>query len=62
LENGRLIVIARRRPKLVLEPALKDEFISAGFNFDFTRDPQNRVNGFLMDTDQSVNVRFIKRK
>jgi CubicO group peptidase (beta-lactamase class C family) len=62
VENGRLTVTARRRPKLVLAPALKDEFISAGFNFDFSRDPQNRVNGFLMDTDQSVNIRFVKRK
>jgi hypothetical protein len=23
---------------------------------------QNKVNGFLMDTDRSFNVRFIKRK
>jgi CubicO group peptidase (beta-lactamase class C family) len=61
-ENGRLVVTARRWPNLVLTPALKDEFLSAGFNFDFTRDPQNRVNGFLMDTDRSINVRFVKRK
>ena len=43
-------------------PALKDEFLSGGFNFDFTRDPQNKVNGFLLDTDRSINVRFAKRK
>ena len=61
-ENGRLVVTARRGPNLVLAPALKDEFLSAGFNFDFTRDPQNRVNGFLMDTDRSVNIRFVKRR
>jgi CubicO group peptidase (beta-lactamase class C family) len=61
-ENGRLVVTPRRGPNLVLAPALKDEFLSAGFNFDFTRDPQNRVNGFLMDTDRSVNIRFVKRK
>jgi CubicO group peptidase (beta-lactamase class C family) len=62
VENDRLVVTARRPQKRVLTPALKDEFISAGFNFDFTRDSQNRVNGFLMDTDRSINVRFIKRK
>jgi CubicO group peptidase (beta-lactamase class C family) len=61
-ENGRLVVTPRRGPNLVLTPALKDKFLSAGFNFDFTRDPQNRVNGFLMDTDRSVNIRFAKRK
>jgi hypothetical protein len=61
-ENGRLVVTPRRGPNLVLTPALKDEFLSAGFNFDFTRDPQNRVTGFLLDTDRSVNIRFAKRK
>ncbi|HEV2667045.1 MAG TPA: serine hydrolase domain-containing protein, partial [Blastocatellia bacterium] len=62
VENGRLVTPARRGPKLVLTPALKDEFLSGGFNFEFTRDPQNKVNGFLMDTDRSINVRFFKRK
>jgi CubicO group peptidase (beta-lactamase class C family) len=62
VENGRLVATARRGPKFVLAPALKDEFLSGGFNFDFTRDPQNKVNGFLMDTDRSINVRFAKRK
>jgi len=62
VENGRLVAPARRGPKLVLTPALKDEFLSGGFNFEFTRDPQNKVNGFLMDTDRSINVRFFKRK
>jgi CubicO group peptidase (beta-lactamase class C family) len=62
VENGRLVATARRGPNLVLAPALKDEFLSGGFNFDFTRDPQNKVIGFLMDTDRSINVRFAKRK
>src|SRR5499426_1075834 len=62
VENGRPVVAARGGRNLILSPALKDEFLSAGFNFDFTRDPQNRVNGFLMDTDRSVNIRFVKRK
>ena len=62
VEDGRLVATARRGPNLVLAPALKDEFLSGGFNFDFTRDPQNKVNGFLMDTDRSINVRFAKRK
>jgi hypothetical protein len=55
-------VAARRGRNLVLTPALKDEFLSGGFNFEFTRDPQNKVNGFLMDADRSLNVRFVKRK
>lgn len=62
VENDRLVVTARRMPKRVLAPAIKDEFLFAGFNFEFTRDQQNRVNGFLMDTDRSINVRFVKRK
>jgi hypothetical protein len=62
VENGRLVVAARRGRNLVLTPALKDEFLSGGFNFEFTRDPQKKVNGFLMDTDRSLNVRFAKRK
>jgi CubicO group peptidase (beta-lactamase class C family) len=62
VENGRPVVAARGGRKLILMPALKDEFLSGGFNFEFTRDPQNKVNGFLMDTDRSLNVRFVKRK
>jgi CubicO group peptidase (beta-lactamase class C family) len=62
VENGRLAVTARRVRTLVLTPALKDEFLSGGFNFEFTRDPNNKVNGFLMDTDRSLNIRFVKRK
>jgi len=62
VENSRLVVAARRGRNLVLTPALKDEFLSGGFNFQFIRDPQNKVNGFLMDTDRSLNVRFVKRK
>jgi hypothetical protein len=62
VENGRPVVAARGGRNLILMPALKDEFLSGGFNFEFTRDPQNKVNGFLMDTDRSLNVRFVKRK
>jgi hypothetical protein len=62
VENGGLVVGVRGGRKLVLSPALKDEFLFANFNFEFTRDPQNKVNGFLMDTDRSINVRFVKRK
>jgi CubicO group peptidase (beta-lactamase class C family) len=61
VENDRLVVTARRMPKLVLSPAIKDEFLFGGFNFDFTRDRQNRVTGFLLDTERSINVRFVKR-
>ena len=62
VENGMLVVAARGGRNLILRPALKDEFLSGGFNFEFTRDPQNKVNGYLMDTDRSLNVRFVKRK
>jgi CubicO group peptidase (beta-lactamase class C family) len=62
VENDRLVVIARRGAKYVLAPAIKGEFLFAGFNFNFTRDQQSKVNGFLMDTDRSINVRFVKRK
>jgi len=48
--------------KLVLSPALNDEFLFAGFDFDFTRDRENKVNGFLLDTGPSINLRFFKRK
>ena len=62
VENGRPVVTARGGRNPFLRPALKDEFLSGGFNFEFTRDPRNKVNGFLMDTDRSLNVRFVKRK
>jgi CubicO group peptidase (beta-lactamase class C family) len=62
VENDRLVVTARRTRRLVLSPAIKDEFIFANFNFDFTRDQQNRVTGFLLDTDRSVNVRFVRSR
>jgi CubicO group peptidase (beta-lactamase class C family) len=62
VENGMLVMTVRGGRNLILRPALKDEFLSGGFNFEFTRDPQNKVNGFLMDTDRSINVQFVKRK
>jgi CubicO group peptidase (beta-lactamase class C family) len=62
VENDRLVVTARRNRRLVLSPALKDEFISGGFNFDFTRDQQKRVTGFLLDTGPSINVRFVRSR
>jgi hypothetical protein len=61
-ENDRLVVIARRNQKFVLSPAIKDEFLFGGFNFDFTRDQQNKITGFLMDTERSINVRFVKKQ
>jgi hypothetical protein len=60
VENERLVVTARRNRKFVLSPAIKDEFLSGNFNFDFTRDQQNRVTGFLLDTGPSINVRFVR--
>jgi len=62
VENNSLVVTAGRRPKIVLSPAIKDEFLFAGFNFDFTRDRQNRVTGFLLDTERSINVRFVRSR
>ncbi len=62
LEKDKLLVTNRQKRKLVLSPALKDEFLFASFNFEFTRDRDNKINGFLLDTGLSINVRFVKRK
>jgi CubicO group peptidase (beta-lactamase class C family) len=62
VENNRLEVTTRRNRKFVLSPAIKDEFLSGNFNFDFTRDQQNRVTGFLLDTGPSINVRFVRNR
>jgi CubicO group peptidase (beta-lactamase class C family) len=62
VENDRLVVTGRRNRRLVLSPALKGEFLSGNFNFDFTRDQQNKVTGFLLDTGPSINVRFVRNR
>jgi len=62
VENDRLVVTAKRMLKLVLAPAIKDEFLFAGFNFHFTRDQQNKVTGFLLNTERSINVRFVRSR
>jgi CubicO group peptidase (beta-lactamase class C family) len=62
VENDRLVVTGRRTRRLVLSPALKGEFLSGNFNFDFTRDQQNKVTGFLLDTGPSINVRFVRSR
>jgi CubicO group peptidase (beta-lactamase class C family) len=62
VENDQLVVTARRNRRLILSPALKDEFLAGNLNFDFTRDQQKRVTGFLLDTGPSINVRFVKNR
>jgi CubicO group peptidase (beta-lactamase class C family) len=62
VETDKLVVTARHQPKFVLSPAIKDEFQFRNYDFEFTRDGQNKVNGFLLDTGPSINIRFVRSR
>jgi len=60
-EGDRLIVHRKRGPVYPLEPAFVDAFQSPGGLLHFTRDPQNKIDGFLTSAGSARNLRFDKK-
>ncbi len=63
LKDGKLTVIRKKAAPTPLTPAFRDAFGSLGILgvFRFTRDAQNRVNGFTLSAGRIRNFKFVKR-
>ena len=62
LEGGTLNVANREERKRPLNPTFKDSFaLLSGVQFEFHRDVQGRVAGFVVHVGRIRNVKFVKR-
>jgi CubicO group peptidase (beta-lactamase class C family) len=63
LKDNKLVVTRKKAAPTQLTPAFRDAFASVGIlgTFRFTRDAQNRVNGFRLSAGRIRNFRFIKQ-
>lgn len=63
LKDGKLVVTRRKFGPTQLTPAFRDAFSSLSIlgTFRFTRDAQNRVNGFRLSAGRIRNFRFVKQ-
>jgi CubicO group peptidase (beta-lactamase class C family) len=62
VEDGKLIAVNREERKRPLSPTYKDSFtLFAGAQFEFHRDTQGRVTGFVVHAGRIRNVKFVKR-
>lgn len=63
LKDNKLVVTRKKAAPTPLTPAFRDAFASIGIlgTFRFTRDAQNRVNGFRLSAGRIRNFRFVKQ-
>lgn len=63
LKDGKLIVTRKKFGPTQLTPAFRDAFSSLSIlgTFRFTRDAQNRVDGFRLSAGRIRNFRFVKQ-
>ncbi|HQR35386.1 MAG TPA: serine hydrolase domain-containing protein [Blastocatellia bacterium] len=63
LKDGKLTVTRKKFGPTQLTPAFRDGFTSLSIlgTFRFTRDAQNRVNGFRLSAGRIRNFRFVKQ-
>ncbi|MGH9844438.1 MAG: serine hydrolase [Blastocatellia bacterium] len=62
VDDGKLNVVNREERKRPLNPTYKDSFaLLAGAQFEFNRDAQGRVAGFVVHAGRIRNVKFVKR-
>ena len=62
VEDGKLVVNIKNSPKAVLYPTVRDEFRFSGNIVIFSRDAQNRVTGFSLNSGRIRGIGFVKRK
>lgn len=64
LQHGKLIAQHRRHEDTALAPLLRDRFLGTNWWFrslQFTRDAQNRIDGFTLTGGRARNLRFVKQ-
>ena len=62
VESGKLNAVNREERKRPLNPTYKDSFaLLSGAQFEFNRDAQGRVAGFVVHAGRIRNVKFVKR-
>lgn len=62
VENNRLVAVDRNGAKRPLTPSFRDAFAAfSAAQFEFSRDGQGRVAGFLVHARRIRNVRFVKK-
>lgn len=63
VKDGKLTVMRKKAGPTPLTPAFRDAFSSLSIlgTFRFTRDAQNRVNGFRLSAGRIRNFRFVKQ-
>ena len=63
VKDDKLMVTRKKFGPTPLTPAFRDAFSSLSIlgTFRFTRDPQNRVNGFRLSAGRIRNFRFVKQ-
>jgi CubicO group peptidase (beta-lactamase class C family) len=61
VEGDKLILKRKKNPPMPFSVAFKDAFNNPGVGVvQFTRDPQKRINGFIVNAGRIRNLRFVK--
>jgi CubicO group peptidase (beta-lactamase class C family) len=61
VEGDKLVLKRKKNPPLPVSVAFKDAFLNPRVGVvQFTRDPQQRVNGFIINAGRIRNLRFVK--
>jgi len=62
IEGGQLVVRRPKYPPVKVEPLTRDVFAIGPGTMRFTRTSENKISGFLLNTDQTKNLKFSKRE
>ena len=62
VENEKLTIPQKGRPPRALTPTTRDGFIAPdGFTFEFQREAQGRIRGFVMQAGRVRGLVFLRR-
>lgn len=63
VQEGKLVLLRKKYPPATLQPQFSDAFNSYSNlgTIRFTRDPNNRVTGFILDAGRIRNFQFVKQ-
>jgi CubicO group peptidase (beta-lactamase class C family) len=60
IQDGKLVIDRLKSKTVQLDPAIKDLFTSSEGSIRFTRNPQSKVTGFVLNSGRILNFRFNK--
>jgi hypothetical protein len=62
LEDGKLALARKKNNPVTLQPAFRDGFSTLSIlgNIRFTRDAQNRINGFTLSAGRIRGFKFVR--